>query len=59
MSNNRLDRESSFAYTASNELYENKILINSDGSNLVLNILRVSFFFCLNYFFIYFITVQD
>jgi hypothetical protein len=41
---NRFDRESSMTYTPSNELYENEILITSDGSNLVLNILRVSFF---------------
>ena len=39
--------QSSLIYTSLNELYENKILINVDGSNLVLNIFRVSLFFFL------------
>jgi hypothetical protein len=47
---NRFDRESSMTYTPSNDLYENKILINADGSNLILNILRVSFFFNLIFY---------
>jgi hypothetical protein len=46
----KFERESSLIYSSSNELYENKILLNANGSNLVLNILRVSF--CLVFIFI-------